>query len=113
MADYGRLILAAEEKFFNECNTGNGRLGNYCGHCHNSDIHNCCEVPVIAVLTKIDTLNLPALEHLEEEGLTIAEAMPRVADVAAHILSQQQMKIESQLKGKKYPPKVYLPMASE
>ena len=26
MADIGRLILAAEEKFFNECNTGNGRL---------------------------------------------------------------------------------------
>ena len=26
MADLGRLILAAEEKFFNECNTGNGRL---------------------------------------------------------------------------------------
>ena len=26
MADIGRLILAAEEKFFNECNTGSGRL---------------------------------------------------------------------------------------
>ena len=36
MADYGRLILAAEEKFFNECNPGNGMLG-HC-HCHNSDI---------------------------------------------------------------------------
>ena len=30
MADYGRLIFAAEEKFFNECNTGNGRPH----HCH-------------------------------------------------------------------------------
>ena len=38
MADYGRLILAAEEKFFNECNTGNGRLSHYCGHYQNSDI---------------------------------------------------------------------------
>ena len=65
------------------------------------------------MLTKGDTLNLPAFERLEEEGLTIAEAMPRVADVAAQILSQQKMKIESQLKDKKYPPKAYLPMASK
>ena len=65
------------------------------------------------MLTKADTLNLPALEHLEEEGLTWDEAMPKVADVAAQILSQQQMKIESELKGMKYPPKAYLAMASE
>ena len=38
MADYGRLILAAEEKFFNECNTGNGMLGHCHCQCHNSDI---------------------------------------------------------------------------
>ena len=38
MADLGRLILAAEEKFFNECNTGNGGLLHYHGHCHNFDI---------------------------------------------------------------------------
>ena len=65
------------------------------------------------MLTKGDTLKLPAFQQLEEEGLTMAEAMPRVADVAAQILIQQQMKLESQLKGKKYPPKAYLPMASE
>ena len=110
MADYGRLILAAEEKFFNECNTGNGRP-HHC-HWHKSEAISW-EVPVIAVLTKSDTLNLPALEHLEEEGLTFAEAMPKVADVAAQILSQQQMKIESKLKTQKYPPKAYLSMFSE
>ena len=66
------------------------------------------------MLTKGDTLNLPALELLEEEGLTLDEAMPKVADVAAwQILSQQQMKIESELKGKKYPPKAYQAMTSE
>ena len=68
---------------------------------------------MIAVLTKGDALDLPALELLEEEGLTITEAMPRVADVAAQILSQEQRKIESQLNTKKYPPKAYLSMASE
>ena len=70
-------------------------------------------MPVIAVLTKGDTLDLPAFEQLEDEGLTVADAMPKVADVAAQILTQQKMKIESQLNGKKYPPKAYLPMASE
>ena len=65
------------------------------------------------MLTKGDALDLPALELLEEEGLTITEAMSRVADVAAQILSQEQRKIESQLNTKKYPPKAYLSMASE
>ena len=29
MADYERPILAAEERFFNECNTGNGKQQYY------------------------------------------------------------------------------------
>ena len=65
------------------------------------------------MLTKGDQLALTALELLEEEGLTLAEAMPRVADVAAQILFQQKMKVESQLKTQRYPPKAYLPMTSE
>ena len=65
------------------------------------------------MLTKCDTLELPAFEQLEEEGLTITEAMPRVADVAAQILSKQKRKIEGGLNTKKYPPKAYLPVASE
>ena len=113
MADLGRLILAAEEKFFNECNTGNGRLLHYHGHCHNSDIITGTPVPVIAVLTKVDTLKLPALELLEDEGLTLTEAIPRAADVAMKILSQEEKKIKSQLNAKKYPPKAYLSMTSE
>ena len=71
------------------------------------------KVPVIAVLTKVDTLNLPALELLEEEGFTITEAMPRAADVATQILSQEERRVKSQLNTKKYPPKAYLSMASE
>ena len=65
------------------------------------------------MLTKGDTLSLPAFEQLEDMGFTMTEARPRVADVAAQILSQEQKRIESKLKGKKYPPKAYLPMASE
>ncbi|KIM58322.1 hypothetical protein SCLCIDRAFT_128390 [Scleroderma citrinum Foug A] len=92
MADYERPILAAEEKFFNECNTGN--------------------VPVIAVLTKTDSLKVPALnQHMREAGITIREAMPRAGEIAAQMLSRLRARIESQLSGCKYPPKAYLPMA--
>ena len=65
------------------------------------------------MLTKADTLHQPALEVLTDQGLTVPEAKSRVANIAAEILGQQQMKIESELKGKKYPPKAYLAMASE
>ncbi|KIM69349.1 hypothetical protein SCLCIDRAFT_102421 [Scleroderma citrinum Foug A] len=93
LADYERPILAAEEKFFNQCNTGN--------------------VPVIAVLTKADTLKLPALNQLmREEGLTMREAKPRVVEFAAEMLRKLRARIESQLSGCKYPPKAYLTMAS-
>ena len=37
MADYERPILAAEEKFFNECNTGSGKLHS-CHYHHGSDM---------------------------------------------------------------------------
>ena len=70
-------------------------------------------VPVIAVLTKADTLNIPAFQLLKDKGLTMAQAMLKVPDVAAQMLSKHKLKIESQLNGKKYPPKAYLPMASE
>ena len=70
-------------------------------------------VPVIAVLTKGDALNIPAFQLLKDEGLKGAEAMQRVPDVAAQMLSKHKLNIEGQLNGKKYPPKAYLPMASE
>jgi len=38
MADYERPILAAEEKFFNECNTGNGKLPQPEGYHCDSDM---------------------------------------------------------------------------
>ena len=70
-------------------------------------------VPVIAVLTKGDTLNIPAFGLLRDKGFKGAEAMKRAPDVAAQMLSKHKLNIESQLNGKKYPPKAYLPMASK
>ena len=76
--------------------------------------YDCWGVPVIAVLTKADTLKLPALNQLmREEGLTMREAKPRVVEFAAEMLRKLRARIESQLSGCKYPPKAYLTMASE
>ena len=70
-------------------------------------------MPVIAVLTKADALKMPAVQQLkEEQGLTTKEAMPKVADVAAHILSKLRRKVENDLKGCNYPPKDYVSMTS-
>jgi len=71
-------------------------------------------VPVIAVLTKADTLRVPALNQLmRESGLTMKEVKPRVGEYKAKMLSELRGKIESQLRDCKYPPKAYLSMASE
>ena len=69
---------------------------------------------MIAVLTKADTLKLPALNQLmRERGLTMREAKPRAGELAEVMLSKLRTGIESQLSGCKYPPKAYLSMTSE
>ena len=69
---------------------------------------------MIAVLTKADTLKLPALNQLtRKEGLTMREAKKIVEEFAADMLSKIRTRIESQLSDCKYPPKAYLSMASE
>ena len=67
---------------------------------------------MIAVLTKADTLKLPAASQLmEEENLAMREVMPRVEEYALQLLDKLQKRIEIQLNDTKYPPKVYLSMA--
>ena len=69
---------------------------------------------MIAVLTKADTLKLPALNQLiREKGLTMREAKQRVGECAAEMSGKLRARIESHLSSCKYPPKVYLTMASE
>ena len=70
-------------------------------------------MPVIAVLTKADALNLAALSQLRDEGLTMREAKSRVAELAAQMLSRLKVGIENQLSSCKYPPKAYLSMTSK
>ena len=50
---------------------------------------------------------------MKEEGLTMEEVVPRVEEYRLQLLDELRKKIESQLNGRKYPPKVYLSMASK
>ena len=67
---------------------------------------------MIAVLTKADALKLPAVcQLMREEGLTMREVMPRVGGYSLQLLDKLSKRIEIQLNGRKYPPKVYLSIA--
>ncbi|KAG9308510.1 hypothetical protein JVU11DRAFT_11854 [Chiua virens] len=68
MDQYHRAVLAAEEKFFDECNTGN--------------------VPVVLVLTKCDALLLQGLAALtlEEKKLPRKERLMRGQEIAENML---------------------------
>ncbi|KAG6334636.1 hypothetical protein ID866_4447 [Astraeus odoratus] len=91
MDAYERPITAAEEKFFNECDTGS--------------------VPVIVLLTKADSLNLFAIEQLRDEGYDMKEAKARAGDVEKNLLIHMQECVSQQLNRCKFAPKTYLPLA--
>ena len=110
MTDYERPILAAEEKFFNECNTGNGKQ-QYYQWMSLWLWYDCWGVPCIALLTKADTLKYPAFSQLKKEGLTPGEAMLKYKDTALQILKKVKERIEINLSKCKYPPKAYLSLA--
>ncbi|KAL4076515.1 hypothetical protein V8B97DRAFT_1866773 [Scleroderma yunnanense] len=92
MTDYERAIMAAEEKFFNECNMGS--------------------VPVIVLLTKTDFLVSPAIGQLIDEGLSMKEAKLRAGDLAEWMLNYHKTRIINELDGLKCPPKDYLTLAN-
>ena len=110
MADYERPILAAEERFFNECNTGNGEQQYY------QQIslwlwYNCWGVPCIALLTKADTLKYPAFNQLIRRGLTREKALSMTKDTASQMLEKLKENIKDNLCRCNYPPKAYLSLA--
>ncbi|KAI6139060.1 hypothetical protein BKA82DRAFT_4229569 [Pisolithus tinctorius] len=88
MTDYHRTVTAAEQKFFNECDTGH--------------------VPVIVLLTKVDALYLPALRGLLDEGFAIAEAKERAAEKQGELLEKWLDHIKQELGKCKFPPKGYV-----
>ncbi|KAL4062704.1 hypothetical protein V8B97DRAFT_1877583 [Scleroderma yunnanense] len=79
LTDSERPIVAAEELFFNECNTGN--------------------VPVIVVLTKADAMELEAIGQLRDKGLTMIEARSQAGELAKQLLTEVKTRIKDQLVG--------------
>ncbi|KAI6165142.1 GTP-binding protein [Pisolithus thermaeus] len=88
MTDCHRTVMAAEQKFFNECDTGH--------------------VPVMVLLTKGDSLELDAIEELEDEGCEIEEAQERVSEKQKELMKKWLAHIEHELSNCKFPPKGYV-----
>ncbi|KIO00503.1 hypothetical protein M404DRAFT_152677 [Pisolithus tinctorius Marx 270] len=83
-----RMVMAAERKFFNECDSGH--------------------VPVIVLLTKADTLNLDAVQELMRRGLTVDDAMKEAPEVEKQLQKGCLEKIRVWLNELKFPPQSYL-----
>ncbi|KAL4067422.1 hypothetical protein V8B97DRAFT_1873572 [Scleroderma yunnanense] len=84
LTDSKRPIVASEELFFNECNTGN--------------------VPVVVVLTKADAMELEAIGQLRDKGLRMKEAKLQAGKLAKQLLTEVKTQIEAQLAWCKHPP---------
>ncbi|KAL4079845.1 P-loop containing nucleoside triphosphate hydrolase protein [Scleroderma yunnanense] len=82
LTDSERPVVAAEELFFNECNTGN--------------------VPVIVVLTKADVMELEAIGQLRDMGMMMKEARSQAQELAQHL---------HQLAGCKHNPNDYVALS--
>ncbi|KAL4068813.1 hypothetical protein V8B97DRAFT_2024511 [Scleroderma yunnanense] len=84
LTDSERPVVAAEELFFNECNTGN--------------------VPVIVVLTKADAMELEAIGQLRDMGLMMKEARSQAQELAQQLLTDVKTRILDQLAECKHNP---------
>ncbi|KAI6094293.1 GTP-binding protein, partial [Pisolithus croceorrhizus] len=86
LIDSHRMVMAAEKKFFDNCDTGH--------------------VPVILLATKADTLELEAIEELEDEGLSVDDA--GVAKLQTEIVTGKMAKLKDWLGKTRFPPHDYL-----
>ncbi|KAI5985049.1 hypothetical protein EDD15DRAFT_2176341 [Pisolithus albus] len=93
MTDYHRTVTAAEQKFFNECDTAH--------------------VPVIVLLTKTDALHLAAMEELLDSGLDLGAAKKKAAEKEMELLEGWLTHIKRILGKCKFPPKAYISVQSK
>ncbi|KAI6116600.1 GTP-binding protein, partial [Pisolithus croceorrhizus] len=84
--DSHRMVMAAERKFFDNCDTGH--------------------VPVILLATKADTLELQALEQIEDQGLIVDDE--GVENLQGEILNNSIEKLKDWLGKTMFPPHDYL-----
>ncbi|KAI6166747.1 hypothetical protein EDD17DRAFT_1752927 [Pisolithus thermaeus] len=87
-----RMVMAAEKKFFQECDTGH--------------------VPVIVLLTKADTLALDAVQELMNKGKSVGDAMNEAAVVEKGILDDCLKRVKDWLNKERFPPKDYLSLTA-
>ncbi|KAI6111734.1 hypothetical protein EV401DRAFT_252881 [Pisolithus croceorrhizus] len=83
-----RMVMAAEKKFFDECDTGHA--------------------PVIVLLTKADTLALEACQELMDEGKSVDDAVKGAAVVEKRILDGCLTRVKDWLNKERFPPKDYV-----
>ncbi|KIK14893.1 hypothetical protein PISMIDRAFT_116271 [Pisolithus microcarpus 441] len=83
-----RMVMAAEKKNFDECDTGH--------------------VPVIVLLTKADTLSLEVVQELTGQGMSVDDAMKGAAEVEKKKLDDYLEMVKDWLDKKIFPPEDYL-----
>ncbi|KIK15836.1 hypothetical protein PISMIDRAFT_686942 [Pisolithus microcarpus 441] len=88
-----RMVMAAERKFFDECDTGH--------------------VPVIVLLTKADTLSLEAVEELMGQGMSVDDAMKGAVKVEERMLHDCLERVKGWLNEMSFPPKDHLSLAGQ
>ncbi|KAI6104000.1 hypothetical protein EV401DRAFT_2243375 [Pisolithus croceorrhizus] len=89
LTDSHRLVTAGEKKFFEECDTGH--------------------VPVILLATKADTLELEALQKLEDEESGVDDVV-EAEGLAKGMLNNYMTRLKEWLGNARFPPHDYLPL---
>ncbi|KAI6046664.1 GTP-binding protein [Pisolithus marmoratus] len=91
MTDSHRTVTAAEQKFFNECDTGH-------------------VVPVIVLVTKVDALHLDAIQELQDEGIEIEQTEEIISEKQGELHEKWLGHVKHKLDMCKFPPKGYIPL---
>ncbi|KAG6330356.1 hypothetical protein ID866_8733 [Astraeus odoratus] len=91
VTDHKRPILAAEEKFFTQCDTK--------------------DVPVIVLFTKLDVFSEIAFNELRNQDTSVKRAKKEKYSYAVKMMDDLQAYVSSVLGKYKHPPKGYVQLA--
>ncbi|KIM51174.1 hypothetical protein SCLCIDRAFT_143853 [Scleroderma citrinum Foug A] len=95
LTDYNRPIVAAERKFFQDSSSCFYIL-----------------VPVLVLLTKLDTLESNAYNELKNKGCSKERARELRSECAQQMLERLQVQIKSELGKTQFPPKNYVQLTN-
>jgi hypothetical protein len=100
--DSSRPYAEAENRFFSECNPGNGKVE--ASQPVRNNTNSFTLVPVIAVFTKYDALVIKAYGSLKQAGYTPEDAKDQAQSKAKDDFNR----IVRELSGKRHPPRSYI-----